>query len=120
MRSNLPHNFNELGVSIKDYLNVHLDLVKLSMLEKVVRILVLTVSVFVIIIASTLIFIFASAAFVIWYGANYESYLPGLFIVIGFVVIITLLFYAFRRAFVESYFIKKLSSILLQDDNDND
>lgn len=116
----MPRNFNQLGTSVKDYLNLHLDLVKLSMLEKVVKIAVFSVSVFVIILAATLIFFFASAAFVIWYGANYESYLPGLFIVIGFVVLITLLFYAFRRAFVESYFVKKLSSILLQDDNDDD
>lgn len=120
MKTNLSNNFNELGDSVKEYFNIQLELVKLSMLEKLVKIAVFSISTLVIVLAGTIIFLFASAAFVVWYGSNYQDYLTGLFIVMGFVVLLTLLFYVFRRVFVESYIIKKLSSILLQDDNDDD
>lgn len=119
MKTNLSNNFSELESSIKDYLKIHLQIAKLSMLEKLVKITIFTISSIVLMLASTLLFFFAAAAFVIWYGSNYQDYLTGLFIVMGIVVLITLLFYVFRRVFVESYVIKTLSSILLQDETDD-
>src|SRR5690606_9109923 len=113
MKTSLSNNFNELGNSVKEYLNIHLQLVKLSMVEKLVKISVFIISSMVLLLASTIVFCFAATAFVIWYGTTYQDYLTGLFIVMGFVVLITLLFYVFRRVFVESMVIKKFSSILL-------
>ncbi len=120
MKTTLSNNFKELGDSVKEYFNIRLELAKLSIVEKLVKIIVLRISLLVIILATTILFLFASAAFVIWYGSNYQDYLTGLFIVMGFVVVLTLLFYVFRRILVESYFIRKLSSILLQDEDDED
>ena len=120
MKTILSNNFGELGTSIKDYLNIQLDLVKLSMVEKMVKISIFSISLLLVILASCIFFIFAAAAFVIWYGSTYNDYLTGVFIVMGAIVLITLLFYAFRRIVVESFFIKKFASILLQVDEDDD
>ncbi len=120
MKTSLSNNFNELGDSVKEYLNVHLQLIKLSLVEKMVKITVFIITSMVAVLASTMLFILASAAFVIWYGSKFQDYLTGLFILMGIVVLITLLFYVLRRAFVESYIVKTLSSILLQEETDED
>lgn len=118
MKSELSTGFSELGSSVKDYINARIDLIRLSMLEKLVKISVFSIMFFVIILASAMVIFFASAAFVLWYGANYQNYFTGLFIVIGAVILLTIIFYLLRKVLVESVIVRKFSSILFQDEDD--
>lgn len=120
MKLDLISNFNIIQTHLKEYLNLRLQLVKLSVLEKVTKISVFITSLMVIILAVSIFFVFASAAFVVWYGSRTQDYLTGLLIVMGIVVFLMVIFFLLRRTIVESFFIKTFSSILLENDLDDE
>ncbi len=117
MKSNLSNNFSELNKTVQDYLKVHIDLAKLTALEKMTKISVYMISYLVGIILASLFFIFFASAFVFWYGYQFQDYLTGLFIVIGFIIILALFFFLFGKSSVTTSIIKNLSSILFEDEN---
>ncbi|MCW0483044.1 hypothetical protein N2K84_09910 [Prolixibacteraceae bacterium A06] len=118
MKSNLSDNFHELNQSVQDYLKVRLDLVKLTLLEKMTKISVFLISTVVFILLGMIFFLFATTAFVVWYGNQFQDYLTGLFIVTGVVVLIGLLFLLLRKSLITTTIIQKLSSILFEEDEE--
>lgn len=116
MKSNLSDNFHELNQSVQDYLKVRLDLVKLTLLEKMTKISVFLISTVVFILLGMIFFLFATTAFVVWYGNQFQDYLTGLFIVTGVVVLIGLLFLLLRKSLITTTIIQRLSSILFEED----
>ncbi len=114
MKTNLSDNFNDLNKTVQEYLKVRLDLIKLTLLEKMTKISVFIISTMIFILFGTIFFLFAATTFVVWYGNQYQDYLTGLFIVIGVIVLLGLLFYIFRSNLVTSSIIKKFSSILFE------
>lgn len=116
MKTSLSNNLSELGKTIQEYVQLRLDLTKLTALEKMTRISVFLISLLVMILLVSLFFIFFAAAFVVWYGDKFQDYLTGLFIVSSVVVVLGLLFYIFRRALVTTPIIKNLSEILFEDE----
>lgn len=119
MKMNLSNNITVIQNLVTEYLSLKLELVKLSVLEKITKITIFLTSLMVIILAINIFIIFASAAFIVWYGANYQDYLTGLLIVMGFVVLMMVIFFLFRRTIFESFFLKTYSSILLEKENDD-
>lgn len=119
MKSNLSNNLNDLSQSVQDYLQVHVDLIKLTLVEKMTKISVFVVSSIVFILLGMIFFLFASAAFVVWYGNQYQDYLTGLFFIIGLVVLLGIIFILLRNSVITSSIIKKLSSILFEEDNNH-
>lgn len=120
MKTNLSNNFAGLRDSAKEYINLKLDLAKLSVLEKMTEISVFLTKLLGFILAGTILFLFAAATFVVWYGDQYDDYVAGLLIVMGIVFLLTLLFFFFRNAVITSFFLKTFSKILIEDDDEDD
>lgn len=118
MKTDLSNNFAELGSSVKEYLNIRADLVRLSFLEKLTKLAVFSISILFVFVIAFLVLLFAATAFVIWYGSVSGEYLAGLFWVIAFVLLLLAVFFLIRKLVVEQYFVRRFSSILLEDDDD--
>ncbi|WP_423127684.1 phage holin family protein [Gaoshiqia sp. Z1-71] len=119
MKTNLSNNFSELGNTIGEYLKLHLDLIKLSFLEKMTKISVFLISMIVLIVLGSIFFLFASAAFVIWYGNQFQDYLAGLLIVMGAIVVLAVIFLFIRRNLISSAIIRTINSILFENNKED-
>ncbi len=117
MKANLSDNFGELNKSVQDYLKIRTELVKLSVLEKMTKISVYLISTLSGIIFAALFFLFFSAAFVVWYGTQFNDFLTGLLIIIGILFLLLIVFLIFRKSMITSTIIENLSSILFEDED---
>jgi hypothetical protein len=120
MKTNLSNNFEGLRNSAKEYINLKLDLAKLTALEKLTKISVFLSVLLAFILAGTMLFLFSATAFVIWYGNHYDNFIEGIWIVTGVIFLLAILFYFFRNAVITSFFLKTFSKILMEDDEDDD
>ena len=118
MRTNLADRVVRLTKALEEYFFLRIDLVKLTAIEKITKVTVLIISIVVTVVLSGLFILFASAAFVVWYGQHYGDYLMGLFIISGFIVLLNILFYVFRGQLISSSIIKALSRIFFNDEED--
>ena len=117
MRTNLADRVVRLTKALEEYFFLRIDLVKLTAIEKITKITVLIISIVVTVVLSGLFILFASAAFVVWYGQHYGDYLMGLFIISGFIVLLNVLFYLFRGQLITSSIIKALSRIFFNEED---
>jgi len=116
MKENLTDSFNSLKDTATDYARLQLKLFKLSVIKKIDKISVLIISLFVFILLSSIFIFFISAAFVIWYGTTFGNYLAALLIIIGFIILLFIIFYIKGRKWLYSGIMKKLSSIMSEDE----
>ncbi len=120
MKTNLSNNFTGLRDSAKEYIDLKFDLAKLSVLEKITKFSVFLTILMAFILAGTILFLFSAAIFVVWYGKQYGDYVTGLWIVMGAVFLLALLFYFFRNVLITSFFLKTYTKIIFDDDEDDD
>lgn len=120
MKENLADKLTNAGQSLQEYLKIRLKLMKLDVLEKMTKISVFIISTVGFTILGILFFVFVSAAFVVWYGNRTDNYLTGLFIVIGLIVLAALCLYLFRKTILSSFLIRNFSTILFEEENEEE
>lgn len=120
MNTKLSHHIAELTQSLKLYYQAKIDLGKLLLLKKASKALNVIFGLLVIILLSVIIMAFAGGAFIIWYGTNYNDYLEGTIIVIGFLIMLLLGFLLFKTRILTSVFLSTFSTILFDEDEDDD
>jgi len=116
MKENIKDSFQKLKDTATDYAKLQLKLFKLSVIQKINEISVLIISSFVFILIGFIFLLFISAAFVVWYGTTFGNYLTALLIIIGFIILLFLIFYIKGRKWISSGIMKKLSSIIDEKD----
>lgn len=120
MSRDLSDNIGELSQVSKKYIQTRIDLVKLTILGKATQITTHLISSFLLTVAGALILFFALAAFVVWYGQVYHDYLTGLLLVTGFLVFLTLLFALFKNQLITSFVLRKYSTMLFEDEEEEE
>lgn len=118
MSKNLTENIGELGGSAKNYVQVKIDLAKLTLLEKVTRFTSYLFSVIVVMLFLLLAFGFGAAAFAVWYGQTYNNYFEGVLIAGGGLILLALLFVLLRHKIITNPLIRNFSDILFDDDEE--
>ncbi|MCB2220370.1 MAG: phage holin family protein [Bacteroidetes bacterium] len=111
--------FGELNAATKKYIQAHIDLFKVRMLEKLIRIGTYFFSAFTLIIAMAFILISLTFAFTFWYGSNYGTLSEGFLISAGFYLVLAIFLYAFRKQLFTNNIIKNMANILFSDDEDD-
>ena len=117
MSDKLTKNIAGLNDSVKQYVQARIDLVKLQLLKKVSQSLSFIFGLFVFILIAVLVLMFSGAAFAFWYGNTYNNYLEGVLIVVGFLVLISVLFLLLKNKILTSVFLRNFSEILFEDEN---
>ncbi len=120
MKRDLSNSLASLNKTIMEYMKVQIKLAKLNLLQKMTKISVLIISTVVFILLGAIFFLFVSAAFVVWYGNTFGNYLTGLLIISGTIILLGFIFLVARRNVITSVIIKNLSSILFEDEKDEE
>jgi hypothetical protein len=118
MSKNLTENIGELSGSVKSYVQVKIDLARLTLLEKVTRFTSYLFSVIVVMLFLILAFGFGAAAFAIWYGQAYNNYFEGVLIAGGGLVVLAFLFVLLRHQIITNPLIRNFSEILFDDEEE--
>jgi len=116
MGKDLSDNLVELNETVKDYVQTKLELVKISILEKITKLTLYLISFQVIILLIFLFVTFLTTAFVVWYEQNYQNILVSLLIVSGGLILIGILFFTVFRKFIVKNLLSNLSEILFEED----
>jgi len=119
MKAIVSESISALKDSLERYLELRLDLLKLSVLSKISKISVFLITALVVVLLGSAFLLFGAAAFVVWYGNTYGDYLMGLLMVTGFILFLGILFYLLRRPLISSIVIKSFAGILFENDDDN-
>jgi len=120
MSKDLSKSIAELNDSVKDYLQTKIDLFKLSVIEKISHFASYFIGFIVLILFVFLVVAFLFAAFAVWYGQTYDNKVVGILIASGMLVVLGLLFFLFAKKTITSNFVKTLSEIVFEENDDKD
>jgi len=116
MGKDLSDNLVDLNETVKDYVQTKLELVKITVLEKITKLTLYLISFQIIILLIFLFVTFLTSAFVVWYEQNYQNILVSLLIVSGVLVLLGILFFTVFRKFIVKNLLSNLSEILFEKD----
>lgn len=120
MKPFITDSLEGLKDSLERYLQLRVELIKLSVLTKVSKISVFLITALIMVLLGSAFLLFGAAAFVVWYGSAYGDYLSGLLIMSGFILVLGILFYLFRGPMISFIVIRSFANILFENDNDDD
>ncbi|SHF02256.1 hypothetical protein SAMN05444274_103279 [Mariniphaga anaerophila] len=118
MSKDLTKNLDELNDSVKNYVQVKIDLVKLRFLEKTTKFTAYFFTFLVLLMFSMLIIGFGATAFVVWYGHTYGSYVEGLLIAGGALIVLALVFVLTREQVITKSVLRNFSKILFEENEE--
>ena len=116
MSNELVKNLGELNGSVKNYVQVKIDLVKLSLLSKLTRLTTFLINFLIVVLFVFLVIGFGATAFAVWYGQTYNNYFAGLLISGGSMIVLVLTFVLLRRQIITTAVIRNFSEIILEEE----
>jgi hypothetical protein len=121
MESNkISDNVSEMTGNIKEYVRLRLDLLKLSLTEKLARLASFCIILLIICIVFLFFSLFISIAFVLWFREYVGPVYVGALIVAGFYLLLGAVVYLFRNSLFVNPFISMLSKVFLEDHDEDD
>ncbi|MBN2173635.1 MAG: phage holin family protein [Bacteroidales bacterium] len=111
----LVENLSELKEAAKKYIQANIDLVKIRLMEKLIRTGTYFFSVITVIIVIAFILMSLTLAFSFWYGKYYDDLVGGFLISAGFYILIGLALIIFRKSIFTNSIIRNLAKILFSD-----
>lgn len=116
MNNDLARHLNEFINVLTKYAKAKLDLIKLSVIDKSSGFTSFIFSLLFAVLVATLTVGFGAAAFAVWYGQKFGSFVAGLLIAAGALLILSFVFFLIGRRLLVSIVIKNFSEILFDDD----
>jgi hypothetical protein len=105
--------------SVRNYILIHINLLKLELMEKSARIISLTIASFFLIMLMMLFLLFISLAAAMWIGQIVEHPALGYLIIAGFYLVVAIIFFTFRRKLFLGLVIKHLSEIFFENEKED-
>ncbi len=116
----ISDQFTELTGSIKDYVELRIDMFRLILAEKLSRIFTFTISLMIFFILFNFIFMFISIAFILWYREYVGPAYTGALIVAGFYLLLGILVWILRKSLFINPVVSQISKILLEEDHEDE
>ena len=116
MSKDLSDNMLELNEAVKGYIQTRLDLVKVTVLEKLVKFSLYLITFLIVVLFIFLIIACITTSFVIWYEQTYHNMLIGLLIALGFLISTCLFFIVFGKKLIIKNVLQNISEILFEED----
>ena len=116
----LSENFSELSENVKDYINLRLDLLKLTVTEKMASIgsfFLVTVIFFILFL---FVLMFFSLAFIFWFRDYIGTAYAGALIIAGVYIIAGMIIFLLRKKLFINPFVEQLSKILMEETSEHE
>lgn len=118
MSKDVTDSIEQLNGSVRSYIKVNLDLIKLTLIEKAAKIVSIVYILTVVLFFFLLIIATGIAAFAVWYGETYNDYVGGLLIAGGGLLFITLLLVLVGKKLLSNTIIRSFGSKMFKDEKD--
>ncbi len=115
MQKNTERDLKEFNDALKEYMQIQLDLEKVSLLEKLSQIGPYLFKIVVVVYFSILIVGFFIGALAVWFGSAFNNYFFGVLIAGAGLVIIAVFLIVMRKKIAVASILSNLSRILLSD-----
>ena len=116
----ISDHFTELTESVKEYVQLRLDMFKLTLTEKMSRIFTFTIILMIFFILFNFIILFFSVAFILWFREHVGAAHWGAIIVAGFYVLLGILTWILRKQLFVNPVVTQISKILLEEEHENE
>jgi len=113
----ISENFTELNGSVKDYIQLRIDLLKLLLTEKLASIGTFFIISVVFFILFLFILTFLSLGFIFWYHQYLGPYYVAAIIVSGVYMVIGFFVYLLRNKLFINPLVAQLANIILEEDD---
>ena len=120
MSKDFADSIDQLNGSVRSYIQVKLDLIKLTIIEKAAKIISVIYVVTVLMFFSMLIIAVGVAAFAVWYGETYNDYVGGLLISGGALLLIALLLIGIGKKLLSNTIIRAFAGKMFKDEKKTD
>jgi len=117
--SHIADNVSEVIDSARKYIDANIDLLKLTLLERLSKVVSLIISTTLVLLVASLFVLFFSFAAAIFFGHLLHSLESGFLIVSGIYLLLILLFWRLRKKLVINPVIRSLNEILFPE-NESD
>ncbi len=115
----LSDNLAEITAAVKSYINTRIELLKLTMLQKITKAGTFMLTFVSVVVALFSILIFLMFAFSFWYGEKTGSLSQGFLISAGIFLLISIVILIFRKALFSKPLVSIFSHILFFNDEEN-
>ncbi len=116
-RNDIAENFSEINALIKKYINARVDLLKLSLLQKITKAGTYLLTFVSIIVSAFAITIFLMFSFSFWYGENVGSIATGFLIAAGIYLVLLFMLYLLRKVIFKRNLIRIFAKIIFSEDD---
>jgi hypothetical protein len=116
----ISENFSELSGNVRDYVNLKVDLLKITITEKLASIMSLFLVSVIFFILFLFIMMFLSLAFIFWYRDHIGSGSAGALIVAGFYILLALTVFLLRKKLFINPLVEGLSKILMEENEEHE
>lgn len=116
----ISDNFSEITENIREYVQLKIDILKITLTEKVARLASFIVLMLIFFIVFLLFSLFLSLSFIFWFREHAGPAYVGAIIVAAFYIILGGLIFLLRNSLFINPLISQLSKILLEDPDDNE
>ncbi len=116
MDKELIKDLEEFGEPLKEYVQVQLEMEKLSLLEKLSRFGAYLFKVLIVVYFSILIIGFLLGALAVWFGKTFGNYFTGVLIAGAGLLVVTILLIVLRKKIAVNSALANLSEILMNDE----
>lgn len=116
MSKDLTESIEQLNGSVRNYVQVKLDLIKLTVIEKAAKVVSIVYILAVVMFFFLLIIATGVAAFAVWYGETYNDYVAGLLIAGGGLLVITILLVIIGKKLLSNGIIRAFAGKMFTDD----
>lgn len=118
MSKDLSESIEQLNGSVRNYIKVNLDLIKLTIIEKAAKIISIVYILLIVLFFFLLIFATGIAAFAVWYGETYDNYVAGLLYAGGGLLIFTFLLVIIGKKLLSNTIIRSFGNKMFDDDDE--
>ena len=116
----ISENVSLLSENVKDYVNLRIDLAKLTLTEKIAKLASFFLIAVIFFILAMFLLLFISLAFVFWFGSDIGPTWIGALIITSFYILGGVLIYVMRNQFFINPLVKHLTKILMEDKDENE
>jgi hypothetical protein len=109
-----------LTENVRDYINLRLDLARLTLTEKMSQLLSFFLIMVIFFILGMFLLLFLSLSFVFWFGNDIGPAWLGALLVTAFYVLGGVLIFVKRRQFFINPLVSRLTKILMEDEDENE
>ncbi len=120
MSKDLTDSLDQLNGSVRNYVKVKLDLIKLSIVEKAAKVISVLYILAVVMFFFLLIIAVGVAAFAVWYGETYNDYVGGLLFAGGGLIFITFLLVLIGKKMLSNAIIRAFAGKMFVDRGESD